>query len=64
MNEIQGKKPAIRQWNQLLDSVVTIMKYKKITFYHAIYIKFFSDGTMSYITVCAGDVLNTTNNET
>ena len=39
-------------------------KYKKITIYHAIYIKVFSDGTVSYLTVSTDDVLNTTNNET
>ena len=42
MNGIQGTKPAGRQWNRLLDVVVTIIKYKKSTIYHAIYIKFFS----------------------
>ena len=29
-----------------------------------IYIKVFSDGTVSYLTSYTGDVLNTTNNET
>ena len=36
MNEIQGKNPAGRQCNILLDAVVTIIKYKKRTVYHAI----------------------------
>ena len=40
------------------------MKYKKITIDHDIYIKVFSDETVSYITVSTDDILNTTNNET
>ena len=64
MNVIQGKKPAGRQWNRLLDAVVTIIKYKNITIDDAIYMKVFTDGTVSYITVSTDDVLNTTNNET
>ena len=63
MNGIQGTKPAGRQCNRLLDSVVTIIEYKKITIDHAIYIKVFDDGAVSYLTVSTGDVLNTTNNE-
>ena len=64
MNAIQVAKPAGPQWNILLDAVVTVIKYKKITIDHAIYIKFFSDETASYFTVSTDDVLNTTNNET
>ena len=64
MNGIRGTKPAGRQWNRLLDSVVTILKYKKSTVYHAIYIKVFTNGTVSYIKVSTDDVLNTTTNET
>ena len=64
MNIIQGTKPSGQQFNILLDVVVTTLKYKKITIYHAIYIKVFSDGTVSYLTVSTDDVLNTTNNET
>ena len=63
MNGIQVTKPAGRQWNRLLDSVVAILKYKNSTIDHAIYIKIFADGTMSYPTVSTDDVLNTTNNE-
>ena len=63
MNGIQGENPAGRQWNILLDAVVTILEYKKSTIDHAIYIKVFDDGTVSYITVSTDDVLNTTNNE-
>ena len=44
--------------------MVTIIKYKKITIYHSIYIKVFSDGTVSYPTVSATYVLNITNNYT
>ena len=64
MNVIQGGKQAGIKWNRLLDTVVTILKYKKSTIYHAIYIKVFSDGTVSYPTVYNDDVLNNTNNET
>ena len=64
MNGIQGTKPSGRKWNILLDAVVTILKYNKITIYHAIYMKVFSDGTLFYITVYTEDIFNTTNNET
>ena len=63
MNGIQGTKPSIRQWNRLLDSVVTILSYNKITIDHSIYIKVFADGTVSYLTVPTDDFLNTNNNE-
>ena len=63
MNGIQGKKPAGRQWNILLDAVVTILKYNKSTIDHAIYIKVFTDVAVSYLTVSTDDVLNTNNNE-
>ena len=49
--------------NLILDSVVTITKYKRITIYRAIYIKVFYDGTVSCITVSNEDYLNTPNNE-
>ena len=62
MNGIQETKPAGREWNSLLDAVVTILKYKKSTIGHAIYIKFFTDGTVYYLTVSTNDVLNTNNN--
>ena len=42
MNGIQGGKPAGQKWNQLLDAVVTILKYKKSKIDCDIYIKFFS----------------------
>ena len=63
MNRIQGTKPAGRQWNRLLDAVVTILEYTKSTIDHDIYIKFFDYGTVYYLTVSTDDVLNTTNNE-
>ena len=63
MNEIQETKPDGLQCNILLDAVVTNIKYKKSTMYHAIYIKFFSDGTVSYLTFSTNGVLGTTNNE-
>ena len=64
MNVIQGTKQAGRQLNRLLDAVVTILKYKNITIDHAINIKVFTDGTVSYLTVSTDDVLNDTNNYT
>ena len=41
--------------------MVTILKYNKGTIYHTIYIKVFSDATMSYLIVSTVDVLNTNN---
>ena len=41
-----------------------VFKYIKSTIYHAIYIKLFSDRTVSYLTVSTDDVLNSTNNDT
>ena len=60
---IQGTNAYGRKWNRLLDSVVTIIKYKKSIIYHDIYIKVFTDGTVSYLTVSTDDVLNTTTND-
>ena len=64
MNGIQGTKISGRQRNRLLDAVVTIIKHKKNTIDHAIYIKLFTDGTVYYLTVSTDDFINTTNNET
>ena len=64
MNVIQGGKRAEQQWNILFDAVFTILKYKKSTIDHDIYIKLFSDVTVSYLEVSTYDVLNTTNNVT
>ena len=64
MHEIQGTKPYGRQWNRLLDEVVTIIKYKKSTINHDIYIKVFTYGTVSYPIFSTDDILNTNNNDT
>ena len=64
MNVIQGTKTSGLQRNRLLDSVITILKYKKITIDHAICIKVFSDVIVPFFTVSTDDVLNTNNNET
>ena len=63
MNVIQGKKPAGRQCNRLLDAVVTIIKYKESTIDHDIYINVFTDGTVSYLIVSTYGVINTTTND-
>ena len=63
MNIIQGTNPDGVQQNRLLDTVVTIIEYKKSTINHAIYIKVFDHVTVSYLTVSTDDVLNTTDNE-
>ena len=64
MNGIQDTKPYGPQCNRLLDVVVTILKSKKITIDHAIYIELFSDGTVYYLKFSTYCVLDTTNNET
>ena len=64
MDGIQEKKTSGREWNQLLDALVMISKYKKSSIYYVIYIKVFSDGKVSYLTVSTDDVLKTTNDET
>ena len=62
MNIIQVTKKVGQQWNILLDAVVNILKYNKITIDHDIYIKAFSDGTVSCLKVSTEDILNTNNN--
>ena len=62
--EFKEQSQLEKKWNRLLDEVVTILKYKNNTIYHAIYIKDSNDGTVSYLTVSTADVLNTNNNET
>ena len=42
----------------------TIIKYKNIKIDHDIYIKVFTDGTVSYLKVSTDDVINNTNYET
>ena len=44
--------------------MVKIIKYNKITIVHAIYIKLFSDRTVTYLTFYTDYVLNNTKNET
>ena len=44
--------------------MVTVLKYKKSTIDNAIYIKFLSDVTVSYLTVSTDYVIRTTNIET
>ena len=56
MNGIQETKSSKQQWNRLLDAVVTIIKLKNSTIDHSIYIKVFTDGTVSYLTVSTDDV--------
>ena len=58
MNEWNSReKPYGRQWNILLDSVVTILKYKKGTIDHDIYIKVFSNGKVYYLIVSTDGVI-------
>ena len=64
MNVIQVKNPVGIQWDGLLDVVVIILKYKKSTIDHDIYIKGFSGVIASYLTVYTDDALSTPNNET
>ena len=61
MNGIRGTNPAGRQCNRILDLVVTIIKYKKISIGREIYINLFTDCNISYITVSTDYVLDTTN---
>ena len=58
------KKLDGQQWNILHDAVVVILKYKKSTVDHSIYIKVFYDGTVSYLKVSTDYFMNTHNNET
>ena len=64
MNGIQGTKSSGRQWDRILDTLVKNIEYKKITIDNYLYIKVFTDGTVSYLTVSTDDVINTTNNKT
>ena len=57
MNGIQGKQPTGRQWNRLLDTVFTILKYTKRKVDHSIYVKGFSEKTESYLRFSTSDVL-------
>ena len=64
MNVVQDNKLSQQKWNQLFYEMVTNMKYKKSTIDRVIYIKVFSDGTVSYLTVSTDDVMNKTTSET
>ena len=64
MNVIQGVDTAGWKWNRLLDVVVTILKYKKSTIDHSIYINVFYDGIESQLTVSTDNVIDTNNTET
>ena len=63
MNIIQDTNPEGQQLNRLLNAVVTMMIYNKITIDHVININVFSYVTVSYIIVSTDDVLNNTTNE-
>ena len=64
MNGIQGGGIDWWKWNILHDTLVTMIKYNENTIEHSVYIKVFTDVTVSYITVSTDDVLDTTNKET
>ena len=49
---------------EVVEQKVTIIKYKKITIDHGIYIKVFSDEKVCHLTVSTDHVLNTNNKET
>ena len=46
INGIHGTKPSGRQYNRLLDAVVTIIRYNKSTIDHTIYINAYRDVTV------------------
>ena len=64
MNEIQGTNIERRQWNKILNALLTLLKHQKITIDHAIYIEVFYDGNSYYLRVTTDDFLNDTNTET
>ena len=64
MNGIQVTKPSGRQWNRLLEAVVSILKYKKNAIDRAIYIQIFTYGKVSYLIVSTDDFIRTNNKET
>ena len=64
MSVIQGIKPAGRQYNQPLVTVLTIIKHNKSTIQNAIFFKVIYEVRVSHLMVSTDDVLNTTNNET
>ena len=65
MNERNSReKQSGGKWNRIFDAVFTIIKYKKSTIDHAIYIRVFYDETVSHIIVSNHGVVNTTNDKT
>ena len=62
MNVIQGTNLVGRQCVVLLDYAVNIIVYKRSIIGHAIYVKLFSNGTISFLTVLIDAFLGTTNN--
>ena len=64
MNGTQGTKSSQGQRNWILDTVFTMLKYKKITIDHVIYIRVLYDGIISYLNVYYYYVINTTNGDT
>ena len=64
INDIQETKPAGRQWNPLINSVIKIIIYKKSTIYHDTSIMISSYVTVSCLTVTTDNVLNIDHNET
>ena len=63
MNGIQGTNTSGYKCKRLLDAVFTVMTYTKITVFIVRKFAVFYDGTISYLTVYTGDVLNNNNNE-
>ena len=64
MDVIQVTKPDGWKIKQILDILVTVLRYNEIIIYHAIYnINLFYYGTVSHLTVSTDYVLNTNNIE-
>ena len=61
MHGIQSNKPSDIQCKIILYALVKLISYKRSTIYHAMYVKIFYHGKVSYITVSMVDVFNTTN---
>ena len=57
------EKTSWKNCNRLLDTVVTIVNYRKRTFDHDVYIKAFFYVTVYYLTVCTDDVIKNINDE-
>ena len=61
MNGAQEKKTAVQNFNCLLDAVLKVLKYRNIKIDHAIYIRVFSNETVSYFIVFTNDVIKNPN---